>query len=278
MTEQSSGTPTRRWASRLMLGAAVLALPLTASITYAESLAPSAPEAPEAPAAPKAPKFTVGVVPPAPAAPAAPQAPLAPEAPEAPSVSSQTTIITVDPDTGETKTIKTKSGDVKVKVEDKKMIVLRELDEQDEDGQVSRYEKLKIINRNNELTDAEIEVIMEDVRESLADADEALKEMRVELKTLEDNKSWAAFAKGKERTVVRMSCDTKSDDVATTLEREDGSTEVVICQSRVMAQALTGLEHARKAIAKNPEIKGKMRSEILKELDQQIKRWKEETR
>ncbi|MEO0643638.1 MAG: M56 family metallopeptidase, partial [Pseudomonadota bacterium] len=58
MTEQSSHTKSRKLASRLMLGTAVLALPLTASITYAESLAPE-PHAPPAvsvaqPAAPAA--------------------------------------------------------------------------------------------------------------------------------------------------------------------------------------------------------------------------------
>ncbi|WP_435417413.1 M56 family metallopeptidase [Parerythrobacter aurantius] len=62
----------RRWAGRSLLLAGALALPLTASVTYAEDadLAPEAPEAPEAPLAPSAP--------------AAPEAPEAPEPPEAP--------------------------------------------------------------------------------------------------------------------------------------------------------------------------------------------------
>lgn len=62
----------RRWAGRSLLLAGALALPLTASVTYAEDadLAPEAPDAPEAPLAPSAP--------------AAPEAPEAPEPLEAP--------------------------------------------------------------------------------------------------------------------------------------------------------------------------------------------------
>ncbi|MFM5886353.1 MAG: M56 family metallopeptidase [Novosphingobium sp.] len=53
MTEPS---PTRRLAGRLLIAAGVLALPLTASITYAAQDAPPAPPAaPDAPAAPEAP-------------------------------------------------------------------------------------------------------------------------------------------------------------------------------------------------------------------------------
>lgn len=58
-------TAARRLAGRLLIGAAALALPLTATITYAAADAPDAPQPP--------------------AAPSAPSAPTPPEAPEAPS-------------------------------------------------------------------------------------------------------------------------------------------------------------------------------------------------
>jgi beta-lactamase regulating signal transducer with metallopeptidase domain len=52
----SQPSPRRTAAGRLLIGAAALALPLTASITYAASEAPQAPEAPEAPEPPAAPE------------------------------------------------------------------------------------------------------------------------------------------------------------------------------------------------------------------------------
>jgi hypothetical protein len=75
-----------------------------------------------------------------------------------------------------------------------------------------------------------------------------------------------------------MECNSSSDDVATTVERKDGTKVVQICQSRIMAHALKGLEQARAAIADNPEIKGKMRRQILDELDEQIASWRKDAR
>ncbi|MEO0591752.1 MAG: M56 family metallopeptidase, partial [Pseudomonadota bacterium] len=284
MTEQSSNTKSRKVASRLMLGAAVLALPLTASITYAESLAPEPPAppavayvAPEAPLPPSAPMVTPLSVQ------VAPEAPTPPEPPTPGQTS--TTIITVDPDTGETKTIETlgqfnvEADEVKVvKVKDKEVVVFRDVDKSSsQDGQ-TRYEKIKIVNRGNKLSEAEMEVILEEVRDGLADADEALKEMRIELKAMEDSEEWQAMAQGQGRTVVKMSCNSNSDEVATTTTREDGSTEVMICQSRIMAHALTGLEQARAAIAENAGMDDEMREKVLAEIDQQIADWKKDAR
>ncbi|MEM6856424.1 MAG: M56 family metallopeptidase [Pseudomonadota bacterium] len=287
MTEQSSNDKSRKVASRMMLGTAVLALPLTASITYAEGLAPE----------PPAPPAVSAVVPAMPAAPAAPAAPMvapmtlqaAPEAPTPPEPpapgQSTTTIITVDPDTGETKTIE-KRGQFKVeadeirvvKVKDKDVVILRDIDEESTERGQSRYETFKIINKGNKLSEAELEVILEEVRDGLADADEALEEMRVELKALEKSEEWQAMAQGEGRTVVKMKCSSNSDDVATTTTREDGSTEVMICQSRIMAQALTGLEQAREAIANNSAMSEEIRAKVLAELDEQIESWKKDAR
>lgn len=287
MTEQSSNTPSRKIASRLMLGAAVLALPLTASITYAETLVPEIPgpiAAPLPPAPPAAPKVDGMAVPPAPEAPFAPKAPAAPEPGQ-----SETTIITIDPDTGETKTV-TKNGqfnveadEIKVvKVKDKKFVVMSNFEEGQHDGAKTRTETVRIVNSDGELSEAEMEEIMVEVREGLAEADKALTEVRVQLTELEKSEMWEELAElqgnVEGRTVVKMSCDNSSDEVATTTQLEDGRTEVVICQSKVMSYALKGIEQAREAIANNPEITGEMRSSILKELDQQIERWKKEAR
>ena len=73
----SDVSPRRRIAARVLTIGALAALPLTASISYAETaMGKEVPEAPEPPAAPAAPT--------APEAPVAPEAPLAPVAPAAP--------------------------------------------------------------------------------------------------------------------------------------------------------------------------------------------------
>ncbi|MEL6487671.1 MAG: hypothetical protein AAFQ13_11090, partial [Pseudomonadota bacterium] len=155
---------------------------------------------------------------------------------------------------------------------------MRDIDQTKSDNGQTRYEKIRIINRGNELSEADMEVILEEVRDGLADADEALKEMRIELKAMEDAKEWEAMAKGEGRTVVKMSCDSNSDEVATTKTGKDGSTEVMICQSRIMAHALTGLEQAREAIASNSAMSEEIRTKVLAELDEQIESWKEDAR
>jgi len=276
MNDDTSNTKSRKMASRLMLGTAVLALPLTASVTYAESLAPQ----------PPAPPAVTAIAPPAPPAPPAPvltafaqNAPEAPEPPVPPLGDADqvgVSIITIDPETGETKNIET--GAQKIKVKGSNVTVVSNYVDDEGQSSKSRYRKVKVVNSGEKLSDEEREEIMREVRESLAEADQELREVQIELREIQESEEWAAYAKEKGRTVVRMSCDSQSKDVATTTTKDDGTTEVMICQSRVMAHALEGLEQARAAIAENREIQGKMRKEILKEIDQQIKAWEKDAR
>ena len=70
------GSRGRRWAARGAVAAALLAVPMTASISYAEPVAaPEAPAVPFAPTAPVAPAIAVPDAPPAPDAPDARQRP-----------------------------------------------------------------------------------------------------------------------------------------------------------------------------------------------------------
>jgi len=285
MTDASSNTKSRKLASRLMLGTAVLAIPLTASITYAEDIVPeiSGPIAVKLPAA----------APTVPAAPALSTNALqtsakAPDALNDATAQSEThtAILTVDPDTGKTakfiaKTeFETEADEVRImKVNGKEVAVLTDFEEAKKDGVISRYEKVRIINDGDtKLSDAEMKEIMAEVRRGLAEADHGLTEMRRELKQLEKTAhNWSK--EGQEgRTVIRMECERGNTDVATTREWDDGGTEVVICESQVMAHALKGLEEARDAIARNSEIERELREEILKEMDQKIKDWKKDAR
>ena len=231
-----------------MLMASAMALPLTASITYAESIAPEPPTPPAAP--------SVSVAPPAPPA---PPAPLAVQA-----------ITEVDPDI-----------DVEVEEEvetdgDENVVVWREERETD-DGKVHKeVRKMRIVNRGEKMSEEEMEAMMAELRAELAEADAevkgAMKEVEaavIELRTAEGMEG---------RTVVKMECRGNSDEVAKVEEGEGDSRTVYLCQSRVMAHALNGLKEARKAIANNPEIEGEMRRNVLEELDRQIEAWKKESK
>ncbi|MDJ0977902.1 MAG: M56 family metallopeptidase [Erythrobacter sp.] len=275
MTEQSSNTKSRKMASRLMLGTAIVALPLTASVSYAERIAPEPPAPPSvtavAPKAPAAPVLSVVAIQEAPEAPEAPEPPEPPEAPEV-TEEEEVTVIVMDPDEDGKARFKLKSKDGQAFIW------------KDEDGTAKELRKrarsyrVKIVNKGEEMDEEELEVLLEEMREGLNEADEAMEEMRVELKALEESKEWAAMLNEQNRTFVRMHCDDDSEDVATTKELKGGGTEVLICQSRVMARALEGLEQARAAIAENREMQAKMREEVLRELDQQIESWKKKAR
>ncbi|MCK0128198.1 M56 family metallopeptidase [Erythrobacter sp. F6033] len=250
MTETSTR---RRLAGRFMMGAAIIALPLTASITYAESIAPAAPAAPVAPAAPLAPG--VNIAPPAPPAPPVP--------PIAPAAVSASAIVTIDPDTGVTIE---QDADTSVYV----------YETADEDGKTrtktkTRVRKIELNNKGEKLTKEEREEILAELREDLAEADidikNAMKE--VEVAFIEMN-----GAKGeKSRTIVKSECRGDSDEVATVEEKEGEVRKVYLCQTRVMAHALKGLKEARRSIAESADFPSDMRKDVLREIDRQIREW-----
>lgn len=233
----------RRLAGRLMLGAAVVALPLTASISYAASEAPQPPAAPEAP--------IPGIAPPAP-----PAAPLPPEAP----LVVQEEITEVDPDV-----------DVDVDVSrgerrSENVFVMRM-----KEGDEVRERRW---TQRGELSEEERAEIMEEVREALAEARAELDQLP---EVMEEAMEAVREAEG-HSTVVKMSCDHTSDEVATTSERADGVTVVRLCQARVMAHALEGLKEARAEIARNREMTKEMRERVTRELDREIRRWERDAR
>lgn len=249
----SNQSPRRQMAGRLMLGAAVLALPLTASVSYAEEQAPAPPAPPAAP--------TVSAVAPLPPAPSAPPAPPVPALAQ--------TIVTVDPDTGEERT---KTVIVKSKIEKEKAA------KEKAKAKEKRIQKIKISHNGKRLSVEERAEIMAEVRESLAEARAELDELpEILAEAMEDAREAGAFAEH-DRVVVKMACPSDSNEIATVDERDGKVRTVMLCQSRVMEQALKGLTEARKAIARNPEITGEMRSELLESLDEQIEEWQDDTR
>lgn len=238
----------RRLAGRALLAAGVLALPLTASITYAASEA--AQIAPEPPA------------PPAP--PSAPDAPTPPEAPEAPKV-----MMIIDTETG---TVVDGEGDANV--------VVTERVERGEDG---KERKVRIVRRlapgQTELSEAEQAEMEKELREGLAEADKALADMprilEEALAEAEVARGEAAKAGAKARVVVRRHCRPGSTESAETTQNADGTSTVLVCERHAYASARSGLQEARDEIAANRDIPEETRKRILKELDSAIARWKE---
>lgn len=256
----SDTSKSRRMAGRLAMGAAVLALPLTATISYAASEVPAPPAPPE-------PASILGVTPPAPPAP--PAAPNAPVPPAPPAPFGQETVIEIDSD-----------GDVSASGGAEYYFVTTS-DERQEEG-LTRSEERRIertiIRNRSDLSEEEIEEIMVEVREGLAEADQALEDLPATIAdALESVEALEGLEGIEGRTIVRMSCNNDSDEVASTTENADGTRVVMVCQTRVMAHALEGLKEAREEISRSREMSEEMRERVVRELDQQIERWEAKT-
>ena len=234
-------SPRRRNAGRALMAAGLLALPLTATITYAAA-------APEAPAAPS----VVAAVP-APPAPPAPVLPISLQA--APEVDVE---VTTDEDGNE------------VRVE-RHVIVLRN-DEEGDDGEHrgTKHVERKVVihDPKSKLTAEERAEMMAEIRESLAEADveidSAMKDVRVAMMEMKDGKGG----------LTKVSVECRGGDKGAEWRSEDGETVTRLCTSEVRASAIAGLKEARAEIAKNTEMDAQMRAEVLKALDEKIAAWK----
>lgn len=244
----------RRMAGRGLLAAALVALPLTATVTYAESnnFEEAFADVP-APPAPPAPPATSVAVPAPPAPPAPPAAVFAVQA--APEVSEDEEVW-VD-----------EEGNTRV-------IVKREVSqdvERTENGKtVSRTKVIRVENDGEPLSKEEMREIIMEVREGLEDADEAIKEayesQRMAFKSMDD-------AKG-QFTTIEVNCESGGKGQKLS---QNGEEITVICESDIMASALAGLKEARKALSTNPEMPKDMLEEVLKALDEKIAEWEDRT-
>ncbi|MEP5938832.1 MAG: M56 family metallopeptidase [Erythrobacter sp.] len=266
--QMSDFSSRRRIAGRGLLVAAALAVPMTASITYADEIAAAVPPAPAAPAAPAAPTALyepplppapVGTAPAAPLPPTAPLAPIAPTPPAAALAAAMQAAAEAQADAAE---------EAEERIE-KKMRIIREK----EIEAAEKKHKMKIVREihakksGEYMSEAEIDEIMASVRSGLADADIAIQEAKtIGLEFKQEGKDG-------QHTIVEMSCE--GDGVSSEKVREDGKKVVMICQSKIMAHALTGLKQAREQIATSGEMPDRLRKEVLKELDQQIASWNE---
>jgi len=137
----------------------------------------------------------------------------------------------------------------------------------------TRTEVIRGRRSNSEMSEEEIEEIMAEVREGLAEADAALREVpAIVAEAMAEADRGTMMA---QRTVVEMKCDPKSDEVATTSTDANGVTVVKLCEARVMEHALRGIKEARRSIAENREMTASIRKQVLKELDRQIDSWED---
>ena len=174
-------------------------------------------------------------------------------------------IVKIDPD-AETEVIETEDG--------RTVIIKREIDE-NSDGKVEkRVEKIKIV-KGEKMSEEELEVMLEGLRAGLSEADKAMKDMpKIVKRAMIDMDVDGADG----RTIIKMSCDGEPGE-ATWVEDGEGKTKtktIVMCQSKIMAEALDGLKEARDEIAQDREMTTEIREKVLKVLDEQIKNWKKE--
>ncbi|WP_095011184.1 M56 family metallopeptidase [Tsuneonella mangrovi] len=223
----------RRIAGRLLVATAALALPLTASFSYAEAQVndppapPPAPAAPAAPAAPEAPPAPE-LVPTPPTPPAPPEVAPAPEAPQAAKVHEVRKIVFVDKD-GKRQEWDSKKFD-------------------------QEMQKMQIELKNHNVDRREIEIQVRqaraDAEQARADADQAMRE------AMADQKVFMADCNGKQQTWTD----------------KDGRKVERICIKQVMASALEGIRQAREEIANDNDMSDSVRKQVLESLDREIAR------
>lgn len=243
-------SPRRRFAGRALIGASLLALPLTASISYAETLVqPALPEAPPAP-------------PPAMAAPQAPEAPVPPAPPQAPEAP-----VPPAPRAFE-REIKTVGSDGRQR---KIVIIEREMDAGETKTITKHRKQVHLGSGDRKLSQAEREELDRDLAEAMADVDKAVAEAQQErrIAVMEIRNAEGQMTK------LRVDCsDAKKDAKQAGKHQSAGQKDSSLCVSEVYAQAFTGLKEARKAIASNREMSGEMRAKVLAALDEKITEWK----
>lgn len=237
----------RRWAGRLALGATALALPLTASVSYAQVDPPAAPPAPEVPAAAEAP------IPPVP--PAAPSA----------WTDEKGTIHDIDAELS--RTMQGKDG---------RNRIVRVERNVDDNGKVT--ERRYVVKHGYAMTAeerAEFEKDMAEMRkelhEELGEHGEMQRELRKEFaKDGRFHKEMRlAIANAHNSTPrVKVACRTGQREVTESITGKDGREELWVCQAAALAEARAAIAEARAEIAAESQISARERAEALRALDE----------
>ncbi|MGX7925847.1 M56 family metallopeptidase [Tsuneonella sp. HG094] len=241
----------RRRVGGLLVGLGALALPLTASITYAQGSEPEPPAPPPPLAAVEAP-----------AAPIAPDAPDAPPAPPAPVVHVERIVLDGKPgENGERHVMIVRKDDGKPgeHVVHERRIIMK-----DKDG--------KLLGPDS----PEFEAHMKKLEERLGKLDEMHPVMKFDEKEISRIREHATLAARDGMRVamlaprVEMNCD--GPDELSETKSDDGRRVIRICRTKMMGGALVGLRSARAAIAGNTDMSADTRKDVLEKLDGEIAR------
>lgn len=291
----------RRWSGRLLIAAGVLALPLTGSISYAQS-EPIAPETPPAPPAPVSP-----VTPPAAVAPPAAVTPPTPPAPPSVTVSrdGKVRIVRIERREGG------KAGDGKERRVERHVIVrpgahagaedharfekesagghgkghviirdgkafrdgremsAEERAEFEKDMRELRKELREELGENGELRrELERELgenseFQKEMREKFGKDGEFRREMRIAIADAHAGARAAARA-----PKVTVQCRQGQQEIAQTVVAKDGRQRIFVCNSLATAEARRAIAVARAEIARTRELTDRQRAEAMRSLDE----------
>ncbi len=250
----------RRMAGRVLLSAGLLALPLTASISYAGSeFAQAAPAASDPPA-------------PIPDS----DTPTASQPSVARDASITAFLVTTDDPADD--------GDPGEKGNSKRTVIIRDLSADGADGDGIKVRIVRKFEWDGKSVSADIdkpdrmsaqdrEALLSALREGLAEANGISADLPRIL-----GEAFAASGgdgAGVPRVIMMNNCVNTGGEPMETITNRDGKKTILFCQSRVIATALQGLEEARAEVAGDKDIPEDTRNQTLKALDRQIARWKE---
>lgn len=243
-------SPRRRLAGRALIGASLLVLPLTATISYAESINP--PTLPSPPAAPQVPD--------------APQPPAPPLPPSVEEMFANGEFETVFDDikakedgSGEVRRVivmRSKDGTAAAPGDRgvKRILVFSGEAPANAAGDPKHFtwtpEEDRISGEG--LSDEERAQMRREVRESMTEIKRDLAEARKEMMIFKNEKG--------DFTKFAMDC-------------KEGQKGPAWCQSEMMTSELAGLKEARTKIAGDKDMQGDIRAEVLKSLDEAIAEW-----
>ena len=277
------GSRGRRWAARGAVAAALLAVPMTASISYAEPVAaPEAPAAPFAPTAPVAAAF---------AAPDAPPAPAAPDAPPAPEKSDAREFIAAQERRIEREFIRAERDIERAEreIERARETVARvERDparharwdgrnwDQMSDKEKRAFKKEMAQLRKDLADGGKVQRELQQIEARQVDRAESRREVQVALAEAHAEAAQVRAEAVAEKAVasapkVVMKCLDKDRAVTTKVDAK-GRTTMYVCESYGDMVALKALKHTRKSIASDSKWSDETRAEILADIDAEIAR------
>ena len=277
------GSRGRRWAARGAVAAALLAVPMTASISYAEPVA--APEAPAAPFAPTAPVAAAFAAPDAPPAPAAPDAPPAPEEPgEREFIAAQERRIERefiraerDIERAEREIERARETVARVERDPARHARWDGRDWDQMSDKEKRAFKKEMAQLRKDLADGgKVQRELQQIEARQVDRAESRREVQVALAEAHAEAAQVRAEAVAEKAVasapkVVMKCLDKDRAVTTKVDAK-GRTTMYVCESYGDMVALKALKHTRKSIASDSKWSDETRAEILADIDAEIAR------